>query len=142
MTFRHSGVRPFSRQVSSKDAFRQNPAHVFQPQPSAKQTLAPFCPVLPVMLPSNTGNQMGKRSAPVVAHKPSGLGHRRPCYLKIRKHMNVVLNKSSQEPPFRNSFANLSPAFAVPKGLHFPKSRIRIRNQIYGIKQIRLQTLQ
>ena len=56
--------------------------------------------------------------------------------------LNVVLNKSSQEPPFRNSFANLSPAFAVPKGLHFPKSRIRIRNQIYGIKQIRLQTLQ
>ena len=39
------------------------------------------------MLPSNTGNQMGKRSAPVVAHKPSGLGHRRPCYLKIRKHI-------------------------------------------------------
>ena len=38
MTFRHSGVRPFSRQVSSKDAFRQNLAHVFQPQPSAKQT--------------------------------------------------------------------------------------------------------
>ena len=60
----------------------------------------------------------------------------------VGTYMNVVLNKSSQEPPFRNSFANLSPAFAVPKGLHFPKSRIRIRNQIYGIKQIRLQTLQ
>ena len=29
-------------------------------------------------------------------------------------HMGVVLNKSSQEPPFRKSFANLSPPFAVP----------------------------
>ena len=29
-------------------------------------------------------------------------------------YMKVVLNKSSQEPPFRKSFANLSPPFAVP----------------------------
>ena len=29
-------------------------------------------------------------------------------------YMGVVLNKSSQEPPFRKSFANLSPPFAVP----------------------------
>ena len=29
-------------------------------------------------------------------------------------YMNVVLNKSSQEPPFRKPCANLSPAFAVP----------------------------
>ena len=28
--------------------------------------------------------------------------------------MNVALNKSSQEPPFRKPCANLSPAFAVP----------------------------
>ena len=62
--------------------------------------------------------------------------------LKPHAHMKVVLNKSSQEPPFRKSFANLSPPFAVPWGLHFPKSRIRIRNQIYGIKQNRLQTIQ
>lgn len=82
-----------SRQVSSKDAFRQNLAHVFQPQPSPKQTLAHVCPVmLPVTSPRNTGNQMGKRSAPVVAHKPSGLGHRRPCYLKISKY-NMKISK-------------------------------------------------
>ena len=31
-----------------------------------------------------------------------------------RKYMGVVLNKSSQEHPFRKSFANLSPPFAVP----------------------------
>ena len=29
-------------------------------------------------------------------------------------YLNVVLNKSSQEPPFRKPCANLSPAFAVP----------------------------
>lgn len=82
------GVLPFLRQVSSKDAFRQNLAHVFQPQPSPKQTLAHVCPSrLPITSPRSTGNQMGKRSAPVVAHKPSGLGHRWPCYLKISKNM-------------------------------------------------------
>lgn len=44
--------------------------------------------------------------------------------------MTVVLNKSSQGP----RFANLS---------RFQReSRMRIRNQIYGIKQIRLQTIQ
>ena len=32
----------------------------------------------------------------------------------IHIYMGVVLNKSSQEPPFRKSFANLSPPFAVP----------------------------
>ena len=37
----------------------------------------------------------------------------------FKNYMNVVLNKSSQEPPFRNSFANLSPAFAVPRGYIF-----------------------
>ena len=34
--------------------------------------------------------------------------------IHIYIYMGVVLNKSSQEPPFRKSFANLSPPFAVP----------------------------
>ena len=35
-------------------------------------------------------------------------------YQRIYIYMGVVLNKSSQEHPFRKSFANLSPPFAVP----------------------------
>ena len=48
-------------------------------------------------------------------------------------YMEVVLNQSSQEPPFRKSFAS----FRGPIRVAFPKSRIRIRNQIYEIKQTR-----
>ena len=36
------------------------------------------------------------------------------CIYTYYIYMNVVLNKSSQEPPFRKPCANLSPAFAVP----------------------------
>ena len=56
--------------------------------------------------------------------------HVRYTFVYMYISINVSMY-SSQEPPFRKSFANLSPAFAVPYRLHCPKSRIRIRNQIY-----------
>ena len=46
-----------------------------------------------------------------------------------------MLNKSSPDTPFREFFASF-------RGPHFPKSRIRIKNQIYQIKQTRIQTIQ
>ena len=56
-------------------------------------------------------------------------------YLCIYIYMEVVLNKSSQEPPFRKFFANLSPPFAVPFRVAF--SKIKNSYQESNIKQTR-----